>query len=168
MDAFLKFVGQNQTLIVGILGFVGVIFTLRFNAQQTREQHREEVHHECQTLRAALIEELKINQGALEQDVGEVNEDGGYYVPTDPMDDVYRAFIHRLGLLSPMEVEKVMFAYLSLRTFNAKLFLIGVPVHTSDRHVQVPAKNSELLSGLYKSLIDPVNEAIQALERERA
>lgn len=167
-------VQEFQTLIVGIVGFAGVILTLCFNARQAREQRREERRHECQTLRAALIEELKINRETLVSNMHNVRdtanglpEGGGYFVPTDPMDDAYRAFTLRIGLLSQAEVSKVMYAYLSLRTYNAQLFLVGVPPHTGDRHVQVPVENAQRLAGLLEGRVGPIEEAIAVLERAR-
>ncbi len=158
----------HQNLTVGIVGFVGVIFTLWFSAWQAREQRRDERRHEIKTLRAALIEELKINRETLVFNLAKTNEASettGFFVPTDCMDDAYRAFIHRIGLLSQAEVRKVMFAYLSLRTYNAKLFLVGVPVETSDRHVNVPPQHGPTLSGMLKELIGAVDEAIKVMER---
>jgi len=150
-----------QTLIVGIIGFAGVIATLWFNARQARNQRIDERHHESEALRTALIEELKI----IRESVTDKSQDA--FVPTDPMDDAYRAFTHRIGLLSEGEVRKVMYAYLTLRTYNAKLFLIGVPTHTSERHVKIPAPNIPLLIGMYKGLLDPMNQAIQVMEQFR-
>lgn len=159
-----------QTLTAGIVGFAGVIFTLWYNGKVTREQRREERHHEREVLRAALITELKINCSALEGNLESLNKipnDGsvGAYVPTDLMDDAYRSFVPRLGLLSQVEVGKVMGAYLSLRTYNAKLFLVGAPVHTSPRHVQVPENNVQILRDMQKTFLIPIKEAIEALGR---
>jgi len=61
-----------------------------------------------------------------------------------------------------------MIAYLTLRTYHAKLFLIGVPVHTGDHHVRVPIKNAPLLAGMFKNLLGPISDAIQAMESARA
>jgi hypothetical protein len=167
-------VQEFQTLIAGTIGFAGVIITLVLNAWYVRKQHREERRHECQTLRVALIEELKINRETLVSNMHNVRdtanglpEDGGYFVPTDPMDDAYRAFTHRIGLLSQAEVSKVMYAYLSLRTYNAQLFLVGVPPHTGDRHVQVPVENAQRLARLLEGRVGPIEEAIAVLERAR-
>ncbi len=161
-----------QNLIVGIIGFGGVIFTLWFNSKEAREQRRDERQHDRETLRVALTEELKINRHSLKENMDSLKEQppekaGGAFVPTDPMDDAYRAFIDRIGLLSKAEVSKVMDAYLMLQTYNAKLFLVGVPVHTSPRHVQVPAKNFPLLAGMQENLIGPLDEAIEVMERAR-
>ncbi len=161
---------EFQNLIIGFVGFVGVISTLGFNAWQAREQRRDERRHERETMRAALIEELKINRESFERNTGSANQPPGTkgaFVPTDSMDDAYRAFTHRIGLLSQAEVRKVMYAYLSLRTYKAKLFLIGVPPETSDLHVNVPPKNVSMLLGMQKSLIAPIDEAIEVLERAR-
>ena len=57
-----------------------------------------------------------------------------------------------------------MFCYLSLRDYDAKLFLVGVP-HPSDRHVLVPAKNASQLSRMNEELIGTIEEAIAALQR---
>jgi hypothetical protein len=168
-------VQEFQTLIAGTIGFAGVIFTLWLNARHAREQRQEERHHECQTLRVALVEELGINrewmvrntEEIIKNSVNDLPEEGGYFVPADPMDDAYRTFTNRIGLLSQAEVREVMFAYLSLRTYYAKLFLIGVPPKTGDGHVRVPVKNAQLLSDLQKSLIGPIDEAICVLKRAR-
>jgi len=164
---FLDFIKSYQTLIVGFLGFVGVICTLWFNAWLARRQRREERQHELETLRSALLVELDINRQALQENLKKdfnTQDVGGCLVPTDLMDDAYRAFTDRIGLLTTNEVHKVMLTYLTLRNFNSKLFLIGGSVHTGDRHVNIPAKNLSLLSEMQKELVSPINKAIEALK----
>ncbi len=163
---------EYQNLIVGSIGFAGVIFTLWFNSKEAREQRRDERQHEREALRVSLTEELKINRHSLKENIDSLKqqppeEAGGAFVPTDPMDDAYRSFLPKIGLLSQVEVSKVMCAYLTLRTYDAKLFLIGNPVHTSPRHVEVPAKNIPLLAGMQEGLIGPLDEAILVMERAR-
>ena len=53
-----------QTLIVGALGFAGVIYTLRANSTASRKQHERVVNHECEVLKTALRAELIHIQGA--------------------------------------------------------------------------------------------------------
>jgi hypothetical protein len=164
---------EFQTLIAGAIGFAGVIIALVLNAWYARNQRREERRHECQTLRAALLEELSINRRSLVHNIEGVksadhlSEDGGFDVPTDPMDDAYRAFTHRIGLLPRAEVSKVMFAYLTLRQHNANLFRVGGPHPTSNRHLRVPVQKGPVLVGLLESGIGPIDEAIEVLERAR-
>lgn len=165
---------EHETLSAGITGFSGVIAAMVFNGWQARQQRRNEQRHERQTLRVALIEELKINRESLSGNVDtskQSQEDSsgtiGAFVPTDPMDDGYKAFTSRIGLLSQSEVGKVMNAYLSLRTYYAKLFLIGEPPHTGDRNVQIPPENIPLLTGIQEGLIEPIDEAIKIMEHAR-
>jgi hypothetical protein len=160
----------NPTLTVGIIGFAGVILTLSANAWLARQQRRNEQRHERQTLRAALIEELKINRESLALNVETLKEGPepkGAVMPTDLMDDAYRAFVHRIGALSQAEVRRVMFAYLSLRTYNAKLFLMGFPPDTGGRHIQVPPENAAELVLTLEYLIGPIDEAIKLMESVR-
>ena len=159
---------EYQNLIVGSFGFAGVIFALWFNSKEARKQRRDERQHERQALRAALTEELKINRHSLKENMDTLKQPkkvGGAFVPTDPMDDAYRSFVPKIGLLSQAEVSKVMGAYLALRTYNAKLFLVGVPVDTSPRHVEVPAKNFPLLAAMQEGLLGPIDQAIEVLKR---
>jgi hypothetical protein len=157
-----------QALVVGGVGFAGVIFTLWHNAKVARDRRDEERADERKALRAALVAELQINLEALRENSAKVRKDppkegGGLFVPTDRMDGAYRSFLPRIGLLSEGEVSAVMRAYLSLETYNAKLFLIGLPVHTSPRHVHVPAKNALALAGMQEAMVEPVEKAVKAL-----
>ena len=101
---------HHQNLTVGILGFVGVIATLWINAWQVRRQRRKELCHERQTLRVALAEELRINRESFVNSMKslEARRDQNsaeatrldFLVPTDEIDNAYRSFIGRIGLLS--------------------------------------------------------------------
>ena len=162
-----------QTLATGFVVFAGVILTLWYNSRAVRRERRDERHHEREALRLALLEELQINRRSLKENAETLQNDppkeqGGAYVPTDLMDDAYRSFLPRIGLLSQDEVGKVMGAYLSLRTYNAKLFLLGTPVHTSPRHVEVPATNVKALAQMQEKMVEPIDEAIASLKRARA
>ncbi|MFP6742639.1 MAG: hypothetical protein VCD33_13605 [Alphaproteobacteria bacterium] len=102
---------NHQSLSVGIIGFAGVIFTLLINASQARKQRRDVLRHDCETLRTALIEELKINRYSVTSNLDgldDVSVTRGYMMPTDPMDGAFRAFMDRIDLLSQSEVGKVM------------------------------------------------------------
>jgi hypothetical protein len=162
----------NPTLTVGIIGFAGVILTLAFNAWLARKQRRDEQRHERQALRAALIEELQINREAAVGNADSLKEEPGTgprdaFVPTDLMDDAYRAFIGRIGLLSRAEVSKVMGAYLLLRTCNTRLLLIGDPASTGDHYVRVPSENTDRLAQLMSVPVGSIDEAIEVMEAAR-
>ena len=168
---------NHQTLTVGIIGFLGVIATLWNNARQAGIQRRKELFHKRQTLRVALTEELRINRESFAQSIKSLDANtaldkggvaGSYWVPIDEMEDVYRSFIDRIGLLSQFEVRKVMNAYLTLRAYTAGLLLQSRPPETGTRrHVPVPSQMGPMLIEMQKSLIGPLDEAMNALERAR-
>ena len=170
-DTLLATIKEFQSLFVGIIGFGGVMLTIWLNASQARKQRQDERQHNRATLRTALIAELKIHRNSIDENRDRndgISESTGYVVPTDPMDDVYRAFTPRIGLLSREEVRKVLLAYLSIRAYHAKLFLIGVPFQTGDRNIHIPSKNGSYLFAMQEGLTGPIEMAIEELERANA
>jgi len=155
-----------QTVIVGIIGFAGVIITIAVNAQLSRRERREQRNHDRQTIRTALITELNIIKGSLEKSVKKTKATA-VAVPTDTMDNAYRALTDKIGLLTPDEVHNVTYAYLTLQTLGSALFLIGTPIQTSPRYVKVAAKDFPSWQSLEKSTIKPITEAIETLEKAR-
>ena len=110
------------TVVVGVLGFIGVIITLIVNAGIARRDRLEMLRQERTAMRTALAEELRILKVPLEdgiqklkEQIKEGGEDGGVIVPTDPGSDVYNVYVPKIGLLTSQEVEKVMLAYLTIR-----------------------------------------------------
>ena len=171
---FWTWIEQHQTLTVGIIGLSGVIVTLWHNARQVGIQRSKELFQERQALRAALAEELKINRESFARSIDflTTNMDYGpkmeYWVSTDQMDDAYRSFIDRIGLLSQFEVRKVMNAYLSLRSYNATLIVrADKELKTGSNHVPVPSEGAQMLLGMQESNIAALDEAIAALERSQ-
>jgi hypothetical protein len=127
-----------QTLIVGIIGFAGVIATLWFNARQARNQRIDERHHESEALRTALIEELKIIRESVTENAAGSDKSQDAFVPTDPMDDAYRAFTHRIGLLSEGEVRKSDVRLSYFKNLQCKAF----PHWSPDAYERAPRQNS--------------------------
>ena len=170
-------IDEHQPLMAGIIGvlgsLIGVTFSLWWNARQAGIRRRKERFHERQTLRVALVEELKINRESFIKSIESLSTQGPttskYFVPTDEMEDVYRSFIDRIGLLSQDEVRKVMNAYLTLRSYTAAVLLhfYSKPLEKDVRHVTVPVRDSPKLVEMQKSLIGPLDEAINALNRAR-
>lgn len=176
----LYYLKEFQTLVAGAVGFAGVILTLRHNARLAREQRdqkarlaqrqrEDERSHERSTLRAALLAELKINREAIRGNLERASEGSydvasGVLVPTDPMNDTYRAFLPKIGLLSEDEVGRVMTAYLAMEAHNEKLYLIGSPSQRSSKYVKLTGEAIEMVRQAQESLLEPVGNAIAALE----
>ena len=69
-----KFLTEYQTLIVGTIGFLGVMLTIFATAQMNRRQHAREAEHEARIVRTALLVELKLAKEAFES----LEIDGGF------------------------------------------------------------------------------------------
>lgn len=170
--AFWDALETYQTIVVGVVGFGGVIITIWFNAKIARDERRSERDHERYTLRVALIAELKINRDSLTDSMNKLREHssdtkGEAFIPTDLMNHAFQANVPRIGVLSEDEVGKAMEAYLTLETFNASLFLLGVSVPNSPQHVKVPGTNLQTIAQMQESVCLQVEAAIDALEKAR-
>ncbi len=108
---------QFQTLVVGIVGFRGVIITLLVNARLSRLQHVRQVEHERTVVRTAPKAELQAvaqsYRGRIERlEDTHSHQRGGALLSLDSMTDVYESMIGHLGLLSESQVQAVLNAYL--------------------------------------------------------
>jgi hypothetical protein len=65
--AMCEFIETYQTLIVGFVGFGGVIIAMLGNARLQRKQDERRERREARALRTALIEELKQQRAALRE-----------------------------------------------------------------------------------------------------
>ena len=148
--------------------FTGVIFTIWFNARAARRQKADERDHERETLRVALAEELTIIHESLSRNADQVEAkasakpDGAFWIPADRMDDAYRAFVPKVGMLAKDEVRTTMFAYLTLRTYHAKLRLIGEVTPAGD-HVRVLASRGAELAAMMREVMPKIASALSAL-----
>jgi len=107
---------EYQTLIVGGLGFVGVIATLLTNARLTRRQYARQIERESSNVKAALRSELGIIRAAFQDRIEMLVDPApnqSALIPLDTMTDVYSSLIDRVGLLSEHQIDVVMRPYLA-------------------------------------------------------
>jgi hypothetical protein len=129
-DQLWNFIRAYQTLVVGLLGFAGVILTLLVNAYLQRAQDRRRAKQEARGLRIALMEELRVQRMVLEEVVesldtaeNENGDAGGRFglVPLERYSRVFDRSIDKLGLLTGRELAYVFAAYLPLSAMTWKL-----------------------------------------------
>ena len=166
----LHWLERYQTLVVGGFGFLGVIITLFVNAWLARRERRHDLAKERRTLRVALREELKINKQSFETNTKRLEEKdqegaGDLVIPRGTMDDVYTAFVPKIGLLSSRETEKVMLAYLTLREFHRSVRLLSGDEVTED-HVIVPEAMRPSITKMMRSIIPKIDDAITSLSKQ--
>jgi hypothetical protein len=125
-----NFVLQFQTLIVGGLGFLGVMVTLFTNAALARRQHTRQIRHEANALRIALRAELEMLREAFRDRIATIAEaqpdrSHGVLIPLGTMTDVYERSIDRIGLLSIGQINAVLRAYILVRQMPERLELLA-------------------------------------------
>ena len=119
-----------QTAIVGIVGFAGVIVTLYTNARIARTVRRAAIEHDRETLKASLIEELKILRHSFvtnAEGLPQMEARGGEHAVTSAVDmtPVFDSQISKIGLLTKNQLEKSLSAYLQIKQLGTTLPLVG-------------------------------------------
>ena len=158
-----------QTLIVGVLGFSGVIITLFTNAWLNRKQHTRQIEHERTALKAALSTELSIIRDAFRDRIEMIRDatrTQGIWVPLDTMTDVYTRLIEKIGLLSREQVDLVMRAYLLIRQMPERLRLIeGMrKIQPGDGYLWVSSEHAGGARKMHENFLGDIERAIAALK----
>jgi len=162
------FLTQYQTLIVGLLGFTGVILTLLTNARLNRKQHARQIEHERTALKAALSTELSIIRDTFRdrlEMIGEPTGSQGMWVPLDTMTDVYGRVLDKIGLLSREQVNLVLRAYLLIRAVPERLRLMeGSPeIEPGATYLHVGSKHVGDARRMHENFLGDIEKAIAAL-----
>lgn len=166
------FVERYQQLLVGGLGFGGIILTLWFNAWMERRRHERQLRHERTALRTAFVEELRIIDRGFDEGRISSEPDADRYqdvlIPTKTLTDVYDSKQSDLGLLSRDEVQKVMRAYLLVKEVPFRVGLIAHQTSESGDYVVVDVERYDVLKGIHEVALTEIRAAIDALERALA
>lgn len=179
---WLSIVQRFQTLIVGIIGFGGVILTLRMNARLAGAQHDRQVTHETTIVRTALRAELEAAAESYRYRIETFGKGvaAGAYIPLGAMTDVYKSMIARLGLLSDSQVRLVLKAYLLIEQLPERLeflaeklsdlpppILRGEETDIKDPpgHIWIPAKNLSAVTKMHRNYLEDIKAAITALSQ---
>jgi hypothetical protein len=184
-NAMCEFIKTYQTLVVGLLGFLGVMATLWWNGHLQRKQEERQKRREASALRKALIEELKQQRAALQETADSLaaaqasTQDGthGSLIPLERFDAVFRRSLERLGLLERRELSAVFEAYLPLPRLTWRLRrleeLERLNAEPSGRtffepkedHISLTRKNYKTASEMHVQIVPAIDAAIAELER---
>lgn len=171
LELFIGLFEKFQTLIVGLLGFAGVIYTIRMNAHLARQQHERELSESRAALRTALIAELKaIRQSYKDRSSAlREKEDGqSALIPEFATNQIYSQLIDRLGLLSAEETESVMNAYLLIAELPVRLKLLSQKKNESSEHsgyISISGDYTEIAAKIHDSFLPKFNNAIEIIQR---
>lgn len=170
LDFLHKMAKEFQTLIVGVIGFSGVIYTLHVNSQLSREQHERNITHEREIMRTALRAELKLIRNAFEDNSKESQENGeesDAFFPEKTYLDAYHEFIGKLGLLSLEQASAVIQAYTLAEEAPNRLRLLSAEHDQSfDKpgYIFIKAAHSKTAIGIYKAFLPAIEDALRKLE----
>ena len=166
-----KMLQTYQTLIVGTLGFLGVIITMLANAYLQRKQYERKIQHETNSLRVALKTELKANRQSFEGRIEQFQESDEYY--TDALvqnrsdDKIYNRLLDNIGLLTEKEIEKVSEAYAFLAEVPYRIrIIVGTDAigGFNDEFIRISKEHHETVNQIHQVALPIVSDAIDTID----
>ena len=159
---------EYQTLIVGALGFTGVIITLLVNANISRRQRNDERTHESNSIRQALLVELKAVKVTYKDRLSTSNGNNDWLLPEGVTDDIYQMLLPRVGFLTINEIEKVLKAYLLIGELPTRLKLISDSPYDDQQnegYIRIGKDFIEAAKEMHKNFLIDIEEAINELDK---
>ncbi len=159
-----------QTSLVGALGFTGVIITMVANAKIQRNLQSAQRQHQVQSLRTALLVELKENVQMYQNrisDFSKTDEKQHAFLPSKVTNNIYQSSLSDVGLLPANEVESVLRAYLLLEEMPYRLRLVVGTNNVggyNDEFIRIDANKCDDVKKIHEALLPTIREAVAALE----
>jgi len=153
-----------DTYIVGLLGFLGVIWTLNHNAKLAHDTREKEKAHRREVITSSLITELKI---IIEQiDYCKTLSTGNVRCrfPIHRENVIFEALSENLGLLSTTQAMSVMMSYSFHREFYTRLFTILAKKPDNRYFVMIEGDQLQPIDALLNELKTRVNTALDNLQ----
>jgi hypothetical protein len=161
---------KYQTFIAGIIGFIGVIFTIYYNAKQARLQHTRELNHKKLAVRTALIEELTLILSSYQERIETLTLEkckNSVLIPTNVPNQAYMQLISEIGILDLSEIKLVMTAYQLAIELPVRLNLMVTSSELEPEKMgYIKIDNSQILNiaQLHKNFVPSFESAINALK----
>jgi hypothetical protein len=171
-DCIVGIFERFQTFLVGLLGFAGVIYTIRMNARLTRQQHERELIQEQTALRTALIAELGALRESYEDRSHSLREkDSGQsaLIPEFVSNQVYDHLLDCIGLLTADEIASVMDAYLLVAELPVRLRLLAKDSIGSTEHsgyIHIGMELAEVAAKMHDNFLPKINTAITTIQEK--
>lgn len=158
----LAILDQFQTTIVGIVGFVGVMWTLRANSQNALTEHKRQIRSRRTALRRILAAELRNYERALSKNLATQRPDGEFLSVGRINKLLSDQLTADLGLLEVDEIDVVVNALISLD--GMAHFLENISSQASDTRFLLPAESWEEFQVVNSTTAKALKYAVQALE----
>jgi len=172
-DLFISILKNYQTAWSALVGFLGVILTIRYNSKREREAQQSNLENERIAIISALIAELRVMRGIMVDAIEKFKDtDSGQYdtvlMESDPFPaDVYDNLIPEIGLLKPETVEKVITAYIISDQRPQKINLMIDGAANSGKYIKIPHEKWDHAAAVTEGVLSQIDLAIAALEGER-
>ena len=151
-----------QTTLVGIVGFVGVIWTLRSNSKNAQEEHDRQIATKRRALRRILAAELRNYHDALLMN----SEADRPNYEVFSVGRIHRLFSEQLsselGLLDLEEIDIVLNALITLD--GLEHLLENLSVHAYETRFLLPTKRWDEIQAICSEAAAALKEAVQTLE----
>lgn len=161
----LEFLDQFQTMIVGIFGFIGVMWTLRANARHAHIEHQRLIDTKRKALRRILVAEFRNYEHALKLnlDLDVVHSPEEELVSIGRVERLLsEPLTADLGLLELHEIDIVANALISFEGLN--YYLENISSQASGTRFLIPTTAWSEIQKASSTTAEALSIAIQALE----
>lgn len=159
-----------QTLIVGLLGFTGVIVTMLWNANLQRKQYERKILHEANSLRVALKSELNAIRLSFEERIKQFEEPVEFedaLIQNGSNDKIYNKLLNNIGLLTEQEIEKVTEAYALVAEIPYRIRIIVGTERIggfNDEFIRIQKDHHETVTKMHKMAIPIISQAVDVID----
>jgi hypothetical protein len=162
------------SIISGLFGFVGVLSGLGWNARQTPKTEQRLRANTRSVLRISLWAELSSLARLIKEEIDYIEHNDFTWIPLVESFKIYVANIANLGLLNPVEVQKITLAYYQYQEsagYIARLAKDQPDKPAIGRHIEFDFTKTEIRTkqDVLNTLADIVfktNDAVKELEAE--
>jgi hypothetical protein len=172
LQSVYQFVQNFQGMIVGLIGFTGVIVTLLVNARIARIQHDRQISHQATVVRNLIRVDLRKMRDIFKDRIQRMGDPGtGFYFPINPMTGLYEKLGERMGLLSEGELLPVLETYALLEELpqRAKFLEVRAPPDAptemqKEGQIYIPAKAAPVLAKMHENFLVKIESALAVLK----
>ncbi|MCA1471218.1 hypothetical protein I6F21_26745 [Bradyrhizobium sp. NBAIM03] len=162
------------SIVSGVFGFVGVLAGLGWNALQTPRTERRLRENTRTVLRTSLKAELTSLANLMRSEIAYVERNDFTWIPLVDSFKVYIANIQNLGLLTPIEVQKITEAYYQYQEsagYVARIAKDQPDKPAIGRHIEFDFTKAEAhtrndLINTLTDIVTKADEAIRELESQ--
>lgn len=158
----LTLLDQFQTLLVGIVGFMGVIWTLRVNSRNSREERRSQIVSKRMVLRRVLAAELRNYSCAMKKNLAAGRPTGEFLSVGRKRRLFSEQVAADLGLLDLDEIDIVVNALISFD--GMEHFLENISAQVSETRFLLPAEAWDQFKEVNSTTAEALDYAVQVLE----